>query len=97
MDDIVFYILIGVASVIVILNIIASYIVCKTLFIVKGRRFYQLLFIWLVPFIGAILAIYLNCEEYFNQKKEKQIGNLTSITDREAVNHAMGADHHGGR
>ena len=83
-----------IISVIVILNIIATYIVFKTYFIVKERRYYQTIFIWLIPFIGSILAIYINRQEYFEQKHKTE--KHTNISDNEAFNYAMGADDHGG-
>jgi amino acid permease len=84
---------------IVILNIIASYIVTKTYFEVKNRPFLQHIFIWVVPIIGSFLAIYLNRQDYFYEKfkRPKQIGNNTSITDAEARSHVIASRHFGGR
>lgn len=86
---------------IVIPNVIANYIVLHTYFEVKNRRLYQMLFIWLVPFIGAIFAIYTNREDYFEQKyKQKnweKIGNNPNISESQAIDFAITHDHHGGR
>ena len=79
------------------LNAIATYIVLNTYFIVKGRRSLQLLVIWLIPYAGAILAIYTNREDYFEQKRKRQIGNNTVFTNADATQHYMGANHRGGR
>lgn len=73
---------------IVLLNVGASYIVCKTYFEVKARKKYQLLFIWFVPFIGAALAIYINRESWFEKERFDKIGNYSNITNSEAISHA---------
>ncbi|MCX4026809.1 hypothetical protein H0A36_01400 [Endozoicomonas sp. SM1973] len=73
-------------------NVYATFVVAKTYFEIKQRRLYQILFIWLVPVIGAALAIYLNLEEYFEQKRSTQIGNSPNITDAQAVTFAIGSD-----
>jgi len=77
----------------VLLNIVATYIVFNTYFEIKERRKCQTLFIWLIPIIGAIIAIYINREDDFEEKYKKQIGNQTSITDSEATTHAVAAEH----
>lgn len=81
-----FYILAGLTSVLVILNVIASYIVRNTHFEVKERRTYQLIFVWLLPFIGAIFAIMINREDYFADRKLKKVGNNSNISETQAVN-----------
>ncbi|MDE1464941.1 hypothetical protein [Spartinivicinus poritis] len=86
------YIMIAVAIFIIIANIFATFVVCKTYFEIKQRRLYQILFIWLVPIIGSALAIYLNLEDYFEQKHSTKIGNHPNITDAEAVTFAVGSD-----
>lgn len=73
---------------IVLLNVGASYIVCKTYFEVKARKKYQLLFIWLIPFIGAALAIYVNRESWFEEQRLDKIGNHSNISNSEAISHA---------
>lgn len=65
----------------VILNGYASYVVATTYFEIKERRFYQLLFIWLVPLIGALLVIFINREEITIAKPKRKVGNNTSITN----------------
>ncbi|RYV01642.1 hypothetical protein SOPP22_14840 [Shewanella sp. OPT22] len=72
------YILLGIIS---LFNLIATVVVFRTYFENKMRRVYQLLFIWLVPFFGAILAIYLNREDRFTKKTKRKVGNDTSISD----------------
>ena len=86
-----------VIALFLLLNIVATYIVFNACFEIKERRLYQTLFIWLVPFIGAFLAIYTNREDYFEEKNKKKIGNQTSITDSEATTHYFGGNNHGGR
>ncbi len=97
MENMSLYLIGSFAGFILILNIIATYIVFKTHFEVKGRRLSQIIFIWCVPFAEGLLAIYLNREEYFERKHKRQIGNNTSITHSEAINHARAVDHDGGR
>ncbi|MCK5002516.1 MAG: hypothetical protein KAS57_05800 [Gammaproteobacteria bacterium] len=97
MENAVLYILIATAVVVLILNIAATYVVFNTYFEVKKRRLYQTLFVWLLPFVGALMAIYLNRQDYFEQKRQRQIGNHTSISNSDAISHAIAANHRGGR
>ena len=69
--EIIVFVLIGL---LLILNIVASVVVWNTLFLVKARRWYQLLFIWFVPLIGAIMALVINLEET-KTKKKNEVGN----------------------
>ena len=70
MDNIVIYTLLAFSIIILISNIIATYVIFNTHFEIKERRIYQSLLVWLVPVIGSALAIYINCENFFNKKKE---------------------------
>ena len=97
MESALLYIIIALTVVAVILNSIATYIVLNTYFEIKERKIYQLLFVWLIPFIGSILAIVINREDYFHEKHKRQIGNNSNISHSEAIDHAVAADHHGGR
>ena len=97
MGNAVLYILIASAVFWLSLNAVASYIVFKTYFEVKNRRLYQMLFIWLLPFLGAMLAIYLNRQDYFEQRRQRQIGNHTSFSNATARSHYIAANHRGGR
>jgi len=82
-----------IASIFLLLNVLATHVMFNTYFEIKGRRVYQILFIWLIPVFGAIFAIYINREDYFEQKtRKKQIGNQTSITDSDATTHHVGSD-----
>ncbi len=86
-----------VPALILVLNIIATYVVFKTYFAVTNRRLYQIVLIWFVPFFGAWLAIYINREDFFFRKRNKLTGRLTEISDSEAITHAVAANHRGGR
>ena len=97
MESALLYIVITLTVVAIILNSIATYVVINTYFEIKERRTYQIIFIWLIPFIGSILAIGINREDYFREKHKKQIGNNSNISHSEAIDHAIAADHHGGR
>jgi len=90
------YILIAIGLSLVILNMIATYVVLNTYFEVKERRLYQLIFTWLLPFVGALLVIFINLEDYFEERRKKKIGNNPNISDNEASDMAMtlsGHDH----
>lgn len=87
-----FYILALLAGSLIVFNCVGMYVVFQTYFEVKERRLYQVLFIWLVPFIGATLAIYINREDYFEDRRLKKIGNNSNITDSEAINMASSID-----
>jgi len=78
------------------LNVVATYIVIKTDFIVKARKYYQLLFIWLVPIIGGVFAIALNKEDHFDQNQKPDSSGGPHSTYGEE-NEYMGANHRGGR
>ena len=92
MDDSLFYIFSAFMIIIGILNVIATYIVLNTYFEVKERRLYQIAFIWFVPFIGSILAIFINREEHFERKQERKIGNNTALDDLST----LGGSHYDG-
>lgn len=68
MDIFITYLAYSLLGFLILLNAVASYIVCKTYFEVKARKVYQLVFVWLIPFIGATLAIYLNRESWFEEE-----------------------------
>jgi predicted anti-sigma-YlaC factor YlaD len=97
MDNLALYVLIGFLVMFTGLNAIVTYIVCKTHFVVENRKRNQLIFIWLVPIIGALLAIILNREDYFAQKQRDKVGNNPNITESQAVNYGRAANHRGGR
>ena len=97
MENAVLYILIATAVVCLLLNVVATYIVFNTYFEVKKRRLYQTLFIWLLPFIAALMAIYLNRQDYFEQKRQRQIGNNPNITNAAARSYYVASNHRGGR
>lgn len=97
MESALLYIVIALTVTAIILNSIATYIVINTYFEIKERKIYQLLFVWLIPFVGSIIAIVINREDYFHEKHKKQIGNNSNVSHSEAIDHAIAADHHGGR
>ena len=78
------------------LNVVATYIVLKTYFLIKARRYYQLLFIWLVPIFGGVIAIAINKEDYFENKKQKDPSGGPHSTYG-IINEYRGANHRGGR
>jgi len=75
MDETAFYILISIGSILLVLNLVATYIVFTTYFEVKQRKYYQLIFVWLIPFVGAVFAIYFNRKEPHLIKFKRKIGN----------------------
>jgi len=97
MDNLALYLIIGLLALIIILNSVATYIVCHTYFEIKNRRLYQILLTWLVPFIGALLTIYINKEDYFAHKHQKQVDNNPNITESQAITYGSAANHRGGR
>ncbi len=95
MDNLLLIFVSALLGVVIILNIIATIIVSRTYFLVKERRYYQIIFIWLVPFVGSILAIYLNRQEYFEKQKKDEVGNHPNITDKQAMEFDLAADDQG--
>jgi len=97
MENIVLYIILISFALIFMLNVIATIMVLSTYFIVKNRRYYQIAFVWLIPFIGAFMFIYFTYEEYFNPKRKDEIGNNPNITDSDAVSYASASNYNGSR
>lgn len=97
MENLGLYILTGFLIIVICLNAIASYLVCKTHFIVENRKRNQLIFIWVLPLIGALLAIFINREDYFAQRQRDKVGNNPNITESQAVSFGRAANHRGGR
>ena len=87
-----FLIVVPILLLLLVLNLLAMYIVFRTYFEVKNRRLYQIAVIWLVPFLGAWLVIFINREEFFARKRNGIKGQLTEISDSEAISHAAAAD-----
>jgi hypothetical protein len=79
MDDSSFITYILVLSPFILLNLYASYVILTTYFEVKERRYYQLIFVWLLPLLGAITVIFINREDKLVAKPKRKVGNDTSI------------------
>lgn len=88
------YLLIGFFGFLFILNSLATYIVLNTTFKVKERRLYQIIFVWLIPYIGAMLTIYINKQDYYDQKLARK---KSGFTDSYAATAYQASNHRGGR
>jgi len=97
MENEMFYVLLAIFVSLLILNGIATFVILNTYFKIKERRIYQILFVWLLPYIGGIFAIYINLEDYFHEKRLNKVGNNSNISDSDAVNMGSSVGHHGGR
>ena len=93
MENLALYVLVALVVLSVGLNIGATFIVCRTYFEVKNRRRNQIIFVWLVPIIGSLLAIFINREDYFAQKHQTQVGNNPNISESEAVTFGVASNH----
>lgn len=93
MDSFALYILIGFLVLLAGLNAVATYIVCHTYFRVENRKRKQIIFIWAVPLLGALLAIFLNREDYFAQRQKDRVGNNPHITEAQAVTFGRAENH----
>lgn len=89
------YVLIAIVGSCFLLNTLATYIVLNTYFEVKERRTYQILFVWLLPYIGAIFAVFISREDYFENRRLKKVGNNSNISESQAVNMASSVNHSG--
>jgi hypothetical protein len=96
-ENLALYILIALIGFALLLNIAATYIVFRTYFEVKNRRLYQMIFIWLLPILGSSLCIFINKEDYFAQKNQKQVGNNPGVSESQAVSFGAASNHRGGR
>lgn len=92
MENTALYILSAIFLAVLLLNVCASIIIFRTYFVVKNRRTYQIIFVWLVPIIGAAMAIYLNREEYFEKRHKSEVGNHPNISNSEAGDFAVAAN-----
>ena len=81
----------------VILNMTATLLVLRTFFLVTIRRYYQIAFIWLVPFLGSFMVFYFNYEEWFNKAPKDEIGNNPNVSNGDAIIYAAGSDYSGSR
>lgn len=79
MDDFSFITYILIFSPFFVLNLCACYVIFTTCYEVKERRLYQLLFVWLLPLLGAITVIFINREDRLVKKPKRKVGNDTSI------------------
>ncbi len=84
-------------GVLLFINVVASILVARTFFLVKHRRYLQIVFIWVVPFLGAFMAIYFNYEDWFHKDRRDEIGNHPDITESEAITYAAASNYPGGR
>lgn len=84
-------------GVLILLNVAATILVLRTFFLVTIRRYYQIAFIWLVPFLGSFMVFYFNYEEWFNKKRKGEVGNNPNTSDSEAMTYAAGSDYSGSR
>lgn len=66
---------------IVLLNFYACYVILTTDYEVKARKYFQLLFVWLLPILGAVTVININRESVSVPKPKSEVGNNTSITN----------------
>ncbi len=75
MDELALKILLAIGAALIVLNLIASYLILTTYFEVRQARYYQLIFVWLIPFLGAFFAIYFNRTEPYLVKFKRKVGN----------------------
>ncbi len=68
MEDIYCFLFTAIAIVLVLLNVYASMVVWSSLLFEPKRKILQTIFIWAIPFLGAILAIRLVNEEKYVKK-----------------------------
>ncbi len=82
MRELEFYIIITLIIIWIALNIVATIVVLSTHFEEKNRRTMQIVFVWLLPIIGALFAIFINKEDYFENRRLKKVGNNSESFDR---------------
>jgi hypothetical protein len=56
----------------------------------------QILFIWIIPFLTAALFSYFLWQDRREVTHKRQVGNLTTLSDRDAIDHYTGSNHSGG-
>ena len=92
MENFIFVFLLVFSIGIILVNVYATLILMRTHFVVKNRRRNQIIFVWLVPIIGALIVIYIDSENYIGEGYKQQVGNNTSISRWEAVKHGWAAN-----
>ena len=85
MDSLMLWFLVLLVLALVLLNAYATLILMRTHFEVKNRRKYQVVFVWLVPLVGALMVVYIDSESYIGGGYKHQVGNKSSISRWEAV------------
>lgn len=78
-----------IASMFAIPSLIASYLALTGDYIVKERKWYQLVFAWLVPVLGALCVIYFHREDWFRGSRLNRVGNHSNISHGESVDHGQ--------
>lgn len=81
--------------VLVVANVIATKYIWSAQAYEPEQKRIQTIIVWLVPFVGAVFFSYFLWHDRKEEKHKRKIDNDTSITDQEAVDHTIGADHHG--
>lgn len=77
-------IVIAIIALLLVANLLATYMAIKSSFNDRAKKAFQTLFVWLVPILGAIFTILAN-KQLRDYKREKQTGNDTAITDNNAI------------
>lgn len=52
----------------------------------------QLLLIWLVPFVGSILVLWVGRFNSEPVRREKEVGNDPAVTDQQAIDFGLAPD-----
>lgn len=84
-------------TILVLMNLIASVSVLRAVEFEPNQKILQLVLVWLVPVFGAGGLMLFYWQDRRRVERLKLHGNLTSITERQAISHATAANHRGGR
>lgn len=80
-----------------LMNVAASVYIARAPAYPVSRKALQILLVWLLPVLGALALSYFLWKDRRNRPRVNEHGNLTAITDRQAISHATAVNHRGGR
>ena len=93
--SLVIFIVIGL--VIIGINVAATKYIATAPAYSSEQKKIQITLIWVIPIFGAGFFSWFLWQDRQERSRKDEIGNNTSISNQEAITHAIGSEHRGGR
>lgn len=93
--SLVIFIVIGLG--VILLNVAATKYIAAAPAYSSAQKKIQITLIWAIPIFGAGLFSWFLWQDRQERRRRDVIGNNTSITNQEAITHAIASEHRGGR